>query len=448
MPAANPNAKPKTQEELAAEKAAELDRQQRMVSEVKVAGLADAPTPVPYGMNPAAQSSGFAAATPLQAPLTAPPPTALGASTPPPVPPQATLPTDQTGYNGVDQFNAAKNPQAKPPEPTPTRPPGVDPGQNPARVTAGFEDVKVNQGDGRADIYRSEQGAQRRGGSEGYQGSIFEGAAIDQARQLPAPLDPKQPGLRVPQDSNVSRVVTDANGRVVGYAKNYATPQDAQNASRIANPNGIQTPNMSPIEQRDYDRAVVEARQSSQERRDQPNMNPVFVSDGGGNGGTAFVNPNITRQNSRDREAAEARAIGVDRSLDISAFNQGRNPSMNAVSNANVALAPGGFSSVGVNPELRRERVERGVNAEVPSFLPPDMQDRFRARKDALVPQLGIREQEQAQLEGLPGLNDRTDTRLSDKQLSEAIELAKKLKNPAAMNTSGYPPYPNPPKTA
>lgn len=428
MPAANPNAKPKTREELAAEKAAELERGQRLVAEAKLAGLAPEPIPLPFGMNPAAQSSGFAAATPpLQAPLTAPPPTALGASTPPPAVPQATLPTDQSGYNGVAQFNAAKNPQPSPPAPTITPQPGVDPGQNPARVTAGFEDARVNQGDGRGDIYRSEQGAQRRGGNEGYQGSIFEGAAIDQARQLPAPLDPKQPGLQVPQDSNVSRVVTDANGRVVGYAKGYATPQDAQNASRIANPNGIQTPDMSPIEQRDYDRAVVEARQSSEDRRTSPNMNPVFVPDGGGNGGTAFVNPNITRQNSRDREAAEARAIGVNRSLDISAWNDGRDPSAAAMRNANVALAPAGFSSVGVNPERREEIVMRGVQAEVPSFLPPDMQDRFRARQDALIPQLGIREQEQAQLEGLPGLNDRTDTRLSDKQLREAIELSKRL---------------------
>lgn len=297
-----------------------------------------------------------------------------------------------------------------------------------ARYAAGFDDARIVQpADGRKDIYRSEQGVARRGGTEGYQGSIFEGAALDTARQLP--------GLAVPETNDVTRVVTDSNGRVVGYARQAASPEAAAAISRAANPNGIQTPELSPIEQRDYEQAVAQARQSSQERRDQPNMEPVFVPDG--TGGTAFVNPNITRQRSQERAEAEAQALGVGRSLAISDWNQGRNPALNAISDAEVALAPGGFSSVGINPERRREIVDRGMRAELPDFLPSDMRDRQRARQEAFGPRLEDREREQAQLEGLSAspafesafgpMNDRTDRRLSDRQLREAIELARRL---------------------
>jgi hypothetical protein len=86
---------------------------------------------------------------------------------------------------------------------------------------------------------------------------------------------------------------------------------------------------------------------------------------------------------------------------------------------------------------LRRERVERGMGAELPGFLPMDMRDRIEARKEAFGPRLESREREQAELEGLSSsdafesafgpMNDRQDRRLSTRQLQEAIELARRL---------------------
>ena len=420
--------------------------------------------PVPFGSGEPALGSMTPLAGPAVAPsqspqaqLSPPPVSSAGAQAVPyrgsgaeallPSTPEASVVSPAATPTSVGTVSATP-PRPQPAPPTVMEPPGLDRNQGTAAVMTGAEDARVNQGDGRTDIYRDEQGVQRRGGTAGYQGSIFEGPAIEQARQ--------QPGLAIPQENNVTRVVTDANGRVVGYARGWASPEDARNASRLANPDGIQSPELSPVEQRDYDRAVAEAQQSYEARQaargELPSQQPQTelqqrqATYARQMGFAPSDDPRDPYKNSpgrqlRDRQEAAERA-DVKRSIDISDWNQGRNPALNAISDAEVALAPGGFSSVGINPERRREIVDRGMRAELPDFLPSDMRDRQRARQEAFGPRLEGREREQAQLEGLAAspafeaefgpMNDRTDRRLSDRQLREAIELARRL---GAQNT-------------
>jgi hypothetical protein len=280
----------------------------------------------------------------------------------------------------------------------------------------------------------------RRGGAEGYQGTVFTGDSVKEARQLP--------GLAIPETNDIARVVTDANGRVVGYARQAASPEAAAAISKAANPNGIQTPQLSPLEQKDYERAVVEAKNDSVARQaargELPSQQPKTELQGwqaqyaSQLGYAPSSNPRDPYQNSpgsqRIRAEEEAGRKDVARTLGISDWNQGRDASLNAISGAEVALSPGGWSAVGTNRDFRRQQVERGMNAELPGFLPTDMADRMRARQQGFGDKLQAREAEQNYFEGLSQtpafertfgtMNPRQDLRLSDREMARRIQLA------------------------
>lgn len=261
-----------------------------------------------------------------------------------------------------------------------------------------------------------------------YMGTTFAGTGIDTARQLPG-------GDKIPKTNDIARVVTDPSGRVVGWARQASSPEAAQAISR-ANPNGGIDPvswtkpeDLSPMDRRDYDRAVAAAKERTAAEAEERRLRPVWVPDG--KGGTSFVNPNIARERARQREDAERAAIS--RSIGISEWNSGKNPSLNAISEAEVALSPGGWSTVGTNRDFRRQQVERGMGAELPGFLPPEMADRMRARQQAFGDKLQTREAEQNYFEGLSQtpafdrafgpMSPRQDPRLSDRELARRIQM-------------------------
>jgi hypothetical protein len=104
----------------------------------------------------------------------------------------------------------------------------------------------------------------------------------------------------------------------------------------------------------------------------------------------------------------EAPRKSVEESIRISRFNEGRDPFLNTLSDASSALATGGFSSVGMDPGARRETVRAGVEAEIPDWLPTEVQGRLRERQDAMGRKLVEREKEQAEYERMAGVPTRT----------------------------------------
>ena len=104
-------------------------------------------------------------------------------------------------------------------------------------------------------------------------------------------------------------------------------------------------------------------------------------------------------------EEAPRRSIGE--SSRVSKFNEGRDPFLNTLSDASAALAPGGFSSVDMNLDTRRDAVRAGVEAEIPDWLPTEVQGRLRERQDAMGRKLTEREKEQAEYERMAGVPNR-----------------------------------------
>ena len=104
----------------------------------------------------------------------------------------------------------------------------------------------------------------------------------------------------------------------------------------------------------------------------------------------------------------EAPRKSVEESGRISRFNEGRDPFLNTLSDAELALAPGGFSSVDMNPGARRETVRAAVEAEIPDWLPAEVENRLRERQDAMGRRLTEREKEQAEYERMAGVPTRT----------------------------------------
>jgi hypothetical protein len=129
----------------------------------------------------------------------------------------------------------------------------------------------------------------------------------------------------------------------------------------------------------------------------------------------AEIRANYYRGKQRSPEAQaiakrleEAPRKSIQESSRISRFNQGRDPFLNTLSDASVALAPGGFSSVDTNPGARRETVRAGVEAEIPDWLPTEVENRLRERQDAMGRKLTEREKEQAEYERMAGVPTRT----------------------------------------
>jgi hypothetical protein len=118
----------------------------------------------------------------------------------------------------------------------------------------GIEGTNINQPDGRTDTYRP---------GVGYSGSIFSGASLETARDIyakqnaptpqtgnvqgigqvplePKPATPQQVPLprggtattpTGPLPDNVSRMITAPSGQVIGYARQWNSPEEAQAAS-------------------------------------------------------------------------------------------------------------------------------------------------------------------------------------------------------------------------
>jgi hypothetical protein len=116
-----------------------------------------------------------------------------------------------------------------------------------------------------------------------------------------------------------------------------------------------------------------------------------------------------------NRRSPEAQAIAerlenaprksIEESGRISKFNEGRDPFLNTLSDAELALAPGGFSSVGMDPGARRETVRAAVEAEIPDWLPAEVENRLRERQDKMGQRLVGREKEQAEFSRMAGVN-------------------------------------------
>ena len=104
----------------------------------------------------------------------------------------------------------------------------------------------------------------------------------------------------------------------------------------------------------------------------------------------------------------EAPRKSIEESSRISKFNEGRDPFLNTLSDAELALAPGGFSSVDMDPGARRKTVRAAVEAEIPDWLPAEVENRLRERQDAMGRKLTEREKEQAEYERMAGVPTRT----------------------------------------
>lgn len=104
----------------------------------------------------------------------------------------------------------------------------------------------------------------------------------------------------------------------------------------------------------------------------------------------------------------EAPRKSIEESGRISKFSEGRDPFLNTISDADRALATGGFSSVGMDPGARRETVRAAVEAEIPDWLPTEVENRLRKRQDAMGIKLTEREKEQAEYERMAGVPTRT----------------------------------------
>jgi len=100
----------------------------------------------------------------------------------------------------------------------------------------------------------------------------------------------------------------------------------------------------------------------------------------------------------------EAPRKSIEESRRISDWNTGRDPTLRAIRGAEVALAPGGFSSVGMDATARRGAVTAGVEAEVPEWLPSDMRGRLQQRQDQMGQRLVGREKEQAEFSQMAGV--------------------------------------------
>jgi hypothetical protein len=129
----------------------------------------------------------------------------------------------------------------------------------------------------------------------------------------------------------------------------------------------------------------------------------------------AEIRANYYRSKQRSPEAQaiakrleEAPRKSIEESGRISKFNEGRDPFLNTLSDAELALAPGGFSSVDMNPGARRETVRAAVEAEIPDWLPAEVENRLRERQDAMGRKLTEREKEQAEYERMAGVPTRT----------------------------------------
>jgi hypothetical protein len=129
----------------------------------------------------------------------------------------------------------------------------------------------------------------------------------------------------------------------------------------------------------------------------------------------AEIRANYYRGKQRSPEAQaiakrleEAPRKSIEESGRISRFNEGRDPFLNTLSDAELALAPGGFSSVDMNPGARRETVRAAVEAEIPDWLPTEVENRLRERQDAMGRRLTEREKEQAEYERMAGVPTRT----------------------------------------
>jgi hypothetical protein len=129
----------------------------------------------------------------------------------------------------------------------------------------------------------------------------------------------------------------------------------------------------------------------------------------------AEIRANYYRGKQRSPEAQaiakrleEAPRKSIEESGRISKFNEGRDPFLNTLSDAELALAPGGFSSVDMNPGARRETVRAAVEAEIPDWLPAEVENRLRERQDAMGRKLTEREKEQAEYERMAGVPTRT----------------------------------------
>ena len=104
----------------------------------------------------------------------------------------------------------------------------------------------------------------------------------------------------------------------------------------------------------------------------------------------------------------EAPRKSIEESGRISKFNEGRDPFLNTLSDAELALAPGGFSSVDMDPGARRKTVRAAVEAEIPDWLPTEVKNNLRERQDAMGRKLTEREKEQAEYERMAGVPTRT----------------------------------------
>lgn len=94
----------------------------------------------------------------------------------------------------------------------------------------------------------------------------------------------------------------------------------------------------------------------------------------------------------------------ITRSRQISGYNTGQDPSLQAMSAAELALSPGGFSSVGVDSVARREAVRAALETEAPSWLPAEVRSRYQQRQDRLGQKLTEREKEQAEFSRMAGV--------------------------------------------
>lgn len=114
------------------------------------------------------------------------------------------------------------------------------------------------------------------------------------------------------------------------------------------------------------------------------------------------------------RRSPEAQAIAerlenapresIAQSSRISSWNRGEDPTLKAMSAAELALAPGGFSSVGMNPAERRRTVQAALDTEAPEWLPSEMRSRLQKRQDEMGQRLVGREKEQAEFSRMAGV--------------------------------------------
>jgi hypothetical protein len=95
------------------------------------------------------------------------------------------------------------------------------------------------------------------------------------------------------------------------------------------------------------------------------------------------------------RRIEEAPLASITKSERVSRWNRGADPTLQKISDADLALASGGYSTVGVDPAVRRERVRSGAETELPDWLPEDVAGRLREKQKAMGGRLAQVEAEQ-----------------------------------------------------